>query len=191
MSREMELPVELNLPSPLPDIPREWFIRPNGHQAADTIHGVKHAMRVWIHAYELAEALGLAPWEREALHCAALWHDIGRTHDGPDYYHGGKSAGRVVGLGLHEPLGEFERETALFVVTHHSGSEEHAKRGVEWMPDPGSAWQVFRMLKDADALDRVRLGPFNLNPSLLRLPESHERITRAWELLEASEDWDV
>jgi len=181
--------MELNLPSPLPQIPREWFVRPNGHQAADTIHGVKHTLRVWIHAQALAEVLGLVQWEREALHHATLWHDVGRTHDGADYYHGAKSAGRVVGLGLHAPLDEFEREVALFAVTHHSGDERYAEPDARWMPDLEAAMRVFRVLKDADALDRVRLGPYDLDVSQLRFPQSHERIDIAWELLEASKEW--
>lgn len=42
---------------------------------------------------------------------------------------------------------------------------------------------VFRALKDADALDRVRLGPHDLAPSYLRFEVSHERIETAWALL--------
>ena len=83
-----------------------WFLRPDGHDASRTIHGVRHTLRVWVHAMELASALGFENWQREALHHAAIWHDIGRTHDGADYYHGAKSAGRVVGMGLHlDPCG--------------------------------------------------------------------------------------
>ena len=41
--------------------------------------------------------------------------------------------------------------------------------------------RVFRVLKDADALDRVRLG--DLDPSYLRYEVSRESVDRAWELL--------
>jgi len=44
-----------------------------------------------------------------------------------------------------------------------------------------SALRVFRLLKDADALDRVRLGDLDVN--YLRFPVSHARVDRAWELL--------
>ncbi len=52
-----------------------------------------------------------------------MWHDIGRTHDGVDYYHGAKSAGRVMGIGLHLDRCDdrWFVETTLFAVTHHSG----------------------------------------------------------------------
>lgn len=177
---------ELDRPD-LPFVDPTWFVRPDGHDASRTIHGVGHTTRVWIHAMALAQVLGFEQSQREALHYAAIWHDIGRTHDGADYYHGAKSAGRVVGLALHTEVDELVREVALFAVTHHCGSEEHAERAVARLVDPGASWDVFRALKDADALDRVRLGPGDLDPMQLRFPASHERIDIARELLRESE----
>lgn len=78
------------------DIDSAWFVRPDGRDASRTIHGVGHAARVRVHASEIAAALDLDAWEREVLDYAALWHDIGRTNDGADYYHGAKSAGRTI-----------------------------------------------------------------------------------------------
>jgi HD superfamily phosphodiesterase len=136
-----------------------------------------------MHAREIAEAVGAASWEVEAVTHAALWHDIGRTHDGADYYHGAKSAGKAVGLGLQIGLEERVREAALFAVTHHSGSEWHAEQAAAYSRDREATLRVFRILKDADALDRVRLG--DLDPSYLRFDVSHGRLDRAWALLEA------
>ena len=172
----------------LPAVDPAWFLRPDGHDASRTIHGVRHTLRVWVHAMELASALGFENWQREALHHAAIWHDIGRTHDGADYYHGAKSAGRAVGMGLHlDPaVDPFVLETTLFAVTHHCGSEHHAELAAAWLPETKGGWDAFRVLKDADALDRVRLGRWDLDPSQLRFDASHTRIDRAWEMWEAS-----
>jgi HD superfamily phosphodiesterase len=164
---------------PVPD-PR-WFLRPDGWDGSRGIHGVGHTLRVLVHAVEIADAVGVSGWEMEALRVAALWHDIGRTDDGADYYHGAKSAGKVVGLGLHRGLDPDVVHAALYAVTHHSGSEEHGLRAGHRMPDPDSAIRVFRILKDADGLDRVRLG--DLDTSYLRLPQSPSRLLRAEELL--------
>lgn len=172
-----------------------WFVRPNGYDASRTIHGVGHTSRVLVHALDLADALDLATWERDALACAALWHDIGRTNDGVDYYHGAKSAGKAVALGLHVNVSPQVSETALYAITHHCGSEEHGERAAYhvgyWSLGAGdatyepveaeSALRVFRLLKDADALDRVRLG--DLDVSHLRYDVSRTRVDRAWELL--------
>jgi len=171
-------------PADAPPVPVAWFDRPDGSNGADGIHGVAHTRRVWIHAQEIAEELELAEWEREALHYAALWHDIGRTHDGADYYHGAKSAGKVVGLGLHDEVEPWLLETVLHAVTHHCGSEPHGEAALKWLTDPDAGLRIFRVFKDADALDRVRLGSHNLDVSFLRFEESRQRVGRAWKLLE-------
>ncbi len=166
----------------LPDIPGEWFVRIDGTDHSAGIHGCGHTLRVWTHATELARELGLPQWQSEAIHYAALWHDIGRIDDGADYYHGARSGGRAVGLGLHDGLDPIVVEAAVFAVTHHCGSEEHAESALKYQLDPEGFSNVFRVLKDADALDRVRLG--DLDARYLRFPQSHRRIERAWELLE-------
>lgn len=172
-----------------------WFVRPNGYDASRTIHGVGHTSRVLVHALDLADALDLVTWERDALAYAALWHDIGRTNDDVDYYHGAKSAGKAVALGLHCKVAPRVYETALYAITHHCGSEVHGERAasrvvyrlssVRESPcervDEESALRVFRLLKDADGLDRVRLG--DLDVSHLRYAVSRTRVERAHELL--------
>lgn len=160
-----------------------WFIRPDGHDGFADIHGACHALRVATHAYEIAEEIGLAEDEHDAAHLAGLWHDIGRDHDGVDYYHGAKSAGKAVGLRLHLDTDPHVIELALFAMTHHCGDEGHAERAARHTTDPEATLRVFRLLKDADALDRVRLHS-GLDPSYLRLQASHRHIDRAWELLE-------
>lgn len=170
----------------LPWIDPAWFIRPNGFDASRTIHGITHTQRVWVHATEIAEQLGFEPWQLEAVSHAAVWHDIGRTHDNADYYHGAKSAGRVVGLGLHRELEPDAREAALFAITHHCGSEEHAERAAEYMSRPEETLDVWRALKDGDTLDRVRLG--GVDPSYLWFDISYRRIEFAWALYRSTED---
>jgi hypothetical protein len=180
----MQMPNDAVLLERLPRPEPSWFQRPDGDDGSSGIHGVSHTTRVLIHALELAQELDIAGWEREALALAALWHDIGRIDNGADYYRGAKSAGKVVGLGLHRGLDQLVVETALYAVTHHSGSEEHAERGVQWLSAPDSALRVFRLLKDSDGLDRVRLGTHgDLDVRYLRYDVSRLRVERAWELL--------
>jgi HD superfamily phosphodiesterase len=167
--------------SSLPQPDPRWFVRPSGEDASRTIHGVSHTLRVMVHVSEIALALRVSEWERDTAVLAALWHDIGRTHDGGDYYHGAKSAGKVVGLGLHAGWPADRVEVALHAVTHHSGDDAHAERAASWFADPEAAHRVFRILKDADGLDRVRLG--DLDVSYLRFPENRSRVERARELL--------
>jgi len=167
--------------STLPRPDPAWFIRPDGHDASRHVHGVKHTLRVMIHAVEIAEAEGASSAERKAVLLAALWHDIGRTCDARDYHHGAKSAGKVVGLGLHREYPSAIVEVALFAITHHPCPDERGERAAMELPDPAGARRVFQILKDADGLDRVRLG--DLDVSLLRFETSRLREPRAQELL--------
>jgi HD superfamily phosphodiesterase len=158
-----------------------WFIRPNGRDGSSGIHGTGHTRRVLTLAQTISLSLSMPDWEIEAVDLAACWHDIGRTHEGVDYYHGAKSAGKVIGLGLQTNLDPLIVEAALFAVTHHSGSEPHAEHDARWTRHPKSTLRIFQALKDADALDRVRLG--DLDTSFLRFEVSHSLVPRAHELL--------
>ncbi len=166
----------------LPDPPEEWFIRPDGENAAGSIHGVGHTVRVWLHGQVLARELGRPEWQRQALHQAALWHDIGRVDDGIDPLHGSRSAGRVIGLGLHTGLDERVREAALFAVTYHSLPDRTGEEAARLRAGGCELLDVLRLFKDADGLDRVRLG--DLDPAFLRHAEARARVARAWELYE-------
>ena len=188
----MSMPARSTDPAPDP----AWFRRASGYDASASIHGLGHTRRVMIHARAIAQAECFLAWEQEAIFHAALWHDIGRTDDSADYYHGAKSAGKVLALGLQQGLEPLVYETALFAVTHHSGSEPHGERAARrleffqpWedafrrvLIPMESALRVFRALKDADALDRVRLG--DLDKSYLRFPSSRKRVDLASALLD-------
>jgi putative nucleotidyltransferase with HDIG domain len=169
------------LPSPDP----AWFLRPDGSDGSETIHGLAHTRRVTALAIALAERLGVEPWQREAVLRAALWHDIGRTHDGGDHLHGGKSAGKVVGLGLHRGLEPRVVEVALHAVTFHSTADRYGEESAAYLVDPESGLLVFKLLKDADALDRVRFGAGRLDEAQLRLAPSRGLVRDAWGLLAA------
>jgi HD superfamily phosphodiesterase len=168
-----------SLPQPLAG----WFLRPNGHDGSLGLHGLGHTRRVLVHAALIADALEVTSWERQAVILAALWHDIGRDSDGTDPYHGAKSAGKVVGLGLHRGVASRLRDVALYAVTYHSGGERAGEHAAQAMADANAALRVFRMLKDADALDRVRLG--DLDAGYFRFDVTRGQVDLARQLLAA------
>lgn len=174
-------------PAPITRPDPAWFRRSGGEDASTGIHGVDHVTRVTVHAVELALALGLPPWQVEAARLAALWHDIGRERDGADFHHGARSAGKVLGLGLHAGVAPPVLELALLAVTFHAGDDRWGEAEARRLPDPEAALAVFRVLKDADALDRVRFGRSGLDARLLRLEASRRRIRRAVELLDGQD----
>jgi hypothetical protein len=168
--------------STFPEPDPAWFVRPDGRQVSAGIHGIGHTRRVMIHAAEVAFALDISAEERHATVQAALWHDIGRTNDGRDYFHGGKSVGKVVALGLHHGTATGVLEMIFSAIEHHPAPDEYGLRAARELSAHESAIRVFQVLKDADGLDRVRLG--DLDARQLRYAVSRQREERALELLE-------
>ena len=142
-----------------------WFrFNPRG------IHGAPHTTRVLIWADTLAAFLA-APGAlcREELRWTAAVHDVGRLDDGVDRGHGARSAAWVL-----DHLPTVRPDTArldLGLIAelcrwHEIRDQEIERLSLELL-----------ILKDADALDRTRLG--DLDPRRLRLAASHALIQPA------------
>ena len=133
------------------------------------IHGIGHLYRTMI-ACALIGQLTERPREALLAFCGAYIHDLGRTNDGVDHSHGANSVrlhfARYMPLWAKYNLTQLEQEWVKQAVVQHS-SQEYMHRG-----DAGYA--VMAILKDADALDRCRIG--DLNPDWLRFPESRRLV---------------
>lgn len=133
------------------------------------IHGIGHLYRTMI-ACALIGQLTERPREALLAFCGAYIHDLGRTNDGVDHSHGANSVrlhfARYMPLWAKYNLTQLEQEWVKQAVVQHS-SREYMHRG-----DAGYA--VMAILKDADALDRCRIG--DLNPDWLRFPESRRLV---------------
>jgi HD superfamily phosphodiesterase len=152
-----------------PDVPREWFRRDS------RLHGVRHIQRVHIHAQRLCELLECDEADARPALRAALVHDIGRRHDGVDPWHGASSAVRAERLGLVADLAPDEAALVRFAVTYHSRSDARARAREDEVDgvEAGRALRILWLLKDADALDRVRLGSWeSADPRMLRHPQT-------------------
>lgn len=161
-----------------PQVPEDRFVRHS------TLHGVRHTQRVHIHAQRLTSELRWGEADVRLVLSAALWHDIGRTDDSEDPRHGAQGAARALQLGLLEALPTAEGDLVLFALVHHCLDDEDAEDGVTWwhaarlrgaarrpgdespavearrLAEPERALRILWLLKDADALDRVRLHPW-------------------------------
>lgn len=137
------------------------------------IHGQPHVSRVIIHTFILTKALGLEDYALKAW-AAAYIHDLGRVDDGVSPEHGLYAVAVVQDTPelktLFEDCGISERDWTeiFFAVTHHC---------LEEVPLDHPFRTLTALLKDADGLDRVRLG--DLNPSFLRFPLSVSLIPYA------------
>lgn len=148
-----------------------------------TLHGQAHVTRVMVHAIRLVEATGLHE-HGPRLWAAVFLHDLARTHDGVCHRHGADAAARLrsepalqqrlFAAGL--TLADFPAIEAA--VTAHSAPKE-VERSHEH-------WPLIALLKDADGLDRVRLG--DLDARYLRHPQSRGMIPFAQELFDKTDD---
>lgn len=174
------------------------------------IHFRPHWARVLMHALAIGDALGLPDADLNALAMASVFHDSRRKSPYLDTGHGARAAayyadacGAVGGGGpggspACMPL-EHDHRAFLAIAWHDRDDEEglEAARRAEGdglvsgdaLPEGASAdaCTVLRIFKDADALDRVRLGEGGLDESYLRTEQARHQVDFARELLAATE----
>lgn len=140
-------------------------------------HGVKHAKRVLWLAAVIAENYNLTESERNALGYACCFHDIGRINDYTDLSHGRLSAEKALQLNLlNDTISKRDIDTILMLITYHSVDDQ-------WFVGNERECLLYKILKDADALDRVRFGD-DLDINYIRLDVSKTMIDAAKELFE-------
>ena len=170
MSHDDRMGVALGLVGYLPE--EGWFRHnPRG------IHGVAHVTRVLVWAATIADLIGRPDAIRRGeLLWAAATHDVGRIDDGIDAGHGERSAAWVRAHLLSErpAVAEVDLDLVADLCTWHL------------VPDGGIGRLSLELLilKDADGLDRVRLG--DLDPNRLRLQVSRRLVPSAERLERAT-----
>ncbi len=143
------------------------------------IHGQAHVARVMVHAMRLIDATG---WEHERtrLWAAVYLHELARTHDGRCEVHGAQAVARwhasptLQTVLADGGVRDTDHAAIARAVTLHSRPDRHEPARQD------ADWPLVALLKDADALDRVRIN--DLNPAFLRLPQSHGMIDFAEQL---------
>jgi hypothetical protein len=131
-----------------------------------------------VHAFRLIEATGLVD-EGSRLWGAVYLHDLARTHDGFCEVHGMHAVMRVnESTDLQERLiahGALSDDPSmLLAVMMHCLPDDHSAYGGK------PIWPLLSLLKDADALDRVRFG--DLEPAYLRHAATKEMVQFAQDL---------
>jgi len=131
-----------------------------------------------VHAFRLIEATGLVD-EGSRLWGAVYLHDLARTHDGFCEVHGMHAVMRVnESTDLQERLiahgVQSDDPSMLLAVMMHCLPDDHSAYGGK------PIWPLLSLLKDADALDRVRFG--DLEPAYLRHAKTKEMVQFAQDL---------
>jgi len=143
------------------------------------MHGLGHIERTILQGGFCAMEEGLDRTDTELLLEACSYHDVGRQNDWVDDLHGHRSAQQIGAL-----TGRTGEELKLLqgAVDAHSRKD---KVLLETIQSYGPALQdravrLAQLLKDADGLDRVRIG--DLNPAYLRRESSRKRVGLAREV---------
>lgn len=147
------------------------FYKPHGD------HGVMHTYRVMRLATELSSIYRLSFIEHRILMCACCYHDIGRTHDYEDFEHGRDSVSNCQEHNLFRlfHLSPEQQDWAEQLIIYHAKPDSHFTTQHERL------LLLYQIIKDADAIDRLRFD--DLDPSFLRLPESHCLLNMEKQLL--------
>lgn len=144
-----------------------------------SLHTKNHCARVLLYALTLGDELGLADDDMDALGAAAAFHDSRRQDDWLDVGHGQRAADYYRNH-CHEKQRPMDERTYLIMAFHDRddelGLEEIEKSGVE------NGTLLYRIFKDADGLDRFRLGPNALDVSMLRIGEAKALVAFAQRL---------
>jgi hypothetical protein len=151
------------------DIKDKYFLNP------ESIHGVLHAKRVLLLAYIIGLYEELDDNDMEIVLNAAKYHDIGRTNDNYDEMHGILSFNKMLQLELVDKEME-DIHILQFIMENHCIDDKKGLANLEKYPieDKNRAIRLYQILKDADGLDRVRLGDLDIN--YLRLPISKRLV---------------
>lgn len=134
-----------------------------------SIHGIDHIYRTMI-ACALIGQLTQKPRAALLAFCGAYIHDLARATDWIEDEHGANAAlnyfDKFDALWEKYELTPEERRHVKEAVRQHS-IKEITQKGEE-------GYDVMAILKDADALDRCRIG--DLDPAYLRYPQSKNLV---------------
>jgi hypothetical protein len=141
------------------------------------VHGINHTYRVMYHVLNIGRAARLKH-EIHLAYCAAFIHDMARLHDGYCTEHGGWAAKNKLPqfeeLFYKSGVSRFGIRAIKLAVANHSVRYEIKKEN--------PYYKTVALLKDADALDRIRIGENNLKIEYLRYPEAIGMVDFAKEL---------
>ena len=140
------------------------------------MHGLGHIERTILQGGFCAMDQDLSESDTRLLLAACSYHDVGRINDWVDDLHGHRSAQELA------RLTPYRGEELLLI---QGAVDAHSRRDVVLedtidgygAADRPRAIRLAKLLKDADGLDRARLG--DLDPRYLRFDTSRSRVALA------------
>lgn len=157
------------------------------------VHGMDHYERVLFHALTVGyDIFGDDEDVLESLAQAAVWHDSRRHDDYLDTGHGARAAVYYTDYCRTHPEVRFHDEVPYLMRYHDlddSVGQAAIKKG--FGSNAPRVLKMYEVFKDADALDRWRLGSRGLDPKYLRTDSARAKVDEARELVNSTVDPSV
>lgn len=145
----------------------DFNLKPEYFDHQTRIHGISHTYRVMCNVLKIGTRISYHR-ETKLAFFAAFIHDMARQHDGRCTEHGKWSAetklDKYFSLFIKNGMNPEDKDILATALTNHSLRENP--------PENHPHYITTAILKDADALDRVRISRFDLKLKFLRFPES-------------------
>lgn len=147
------------------------------------LHTKQHCARVLLFALLIGRKERLVSEEIEALAQAGVFHDARRQNDWLDVGHGQRAAKYYQAYCKENHL-QFD-QCAYYAMYYHDRPDEDGIREIQSASNGDSRWiAIYRIFKDADALDRFRLGAGGLDIRYLRTDAARNLIAYAKDVFE-------
>lgn len=148
-------------------------------------HTKEHCARVMLLSLLIAYEKDLTSEEMDMLAIASAFHDSRRQDDWLDKGHGKRAAEYYKDFCEKQRL-KFYPQT-YYSMYYHDQDDAIGIKEIEKKSNSDNRWVlIYKIFKDADALDRFRLGENALDVTMLRTKEAHLFINFAKELLRKS-----
>lgn len=148
------------------------------------MHSYGHEERVLLYALLAGAKEGLSQEERRSLAIAAVFHDTRRKDDSIEPGHGHRAAAHY--FYDHASLGLEDFDIAAYqAIGWHAESDYLGEDDIRAHKLGRRVLLIYRLFKDADALDRTRFGRHSrasLDPSRLRCEASRQLVDLAYSL---------
>ena len=146
-----------------------------------TGHTKTHCARVLLFALIIGQQKGLNDDEMDALGMAAVFHDSRRLDDGIDKGHGSRAAEYYKNYCKEHDLPYDER--TYYMIFYHDQDDLLGLSEIKKSPSLDErAILLYQIFKDADALDRFRFGPDDIDVKYIRTKEALQLLDFAREL---------
>ena len=154
------------------------------------LHTKVHSARVLLLALLIGHQKGLNDTEKDTLGMAAIFHDSRRLDDGIDKGHGSRAAEYYKAYCTEHDL-PYD-ELTYYITYYHDQDDSLGLSEIGKSPIIGERGVLlYQIFKDADALDRFRLGPDALDENFLRTEEARGLVDFAKNLLQKNEEINI